>query len=772
MPIIGKVERKSFKVKLLNGAIHALLLLGAVTMVYPMLVMLSGSLKSDVDFSRFSIFPEYVLDDVLLFQKFLLTRYNGRNAMFFHSTRENVSSITLVSPPENPSRKRFEDYKTFLAELMKRTPHFWRMTAMVYEEGVTPETLRRFRRFLEDRFGKGKEGIRVLNNSLGTNYPSYAAINFPVEDFSKHRSQTQYDSRFLKVVLEFKNSLRETDFLWTDPDGYFAASLRNTVSRNLEEVNRKLGTAYSSWSDISLNPAPRGTSEKFEKVREKYVREELNSAFLRLAPEARKSWQEYLRAKYGTVSELNRSHGTDFRKFEEIPLSPTEPPSGEWKADWLTFITATAPPEFLQVDTLSSEYRAWLKKKYGTLENVNRAYENGWKKFNEVPLPAECPKNNLQQTRDYLLFTESLSPRDLGLQRNAITEYRNFIISHYMVSGTRTIDFQKLSHDYGRKIQSPNEIPFFTTYPLKETESVRTHYENFVRNPAHSHLRLVPNPSMHRDAWQRFLREKYGTINRLNEVWGLICTQWEKIVLPVKEFEWFNMLDRRMELIREYLTRNYRMVLDTIISNGNAAKNTLIYCVLAVVASLIINPLCAYALSRYKMAPAYKILLFVMLPMAFPAMVLGIPQFLLVKNLGLLNTFAALILPGVANGYSIFLLKGFFDSLPKELFESATLDGAGEWTVFWHIAMGLSTPILSVIALGAFTAAYGNFMMAFLLCQDQSMWTMMVYLYQLQQRASQAVGFAALIVAAVPTLLVFIFCQNIIIKGIVVPQEK
>jgi multiple sugar transport system permease protein len=214
------------------------------------------------------------------------------------------------------------------------------------------------------------------------------------------------------------------------------------------------------------------------------------------------------------------------------------------------------------------------------------------------------------------------------------------------------------------------------------------------------------------------------------------------------------------------------MVVDTIITNGNAAKNTVIYCFLAVLAALIVNPLCAYALSRYKMAPAYKILLFLMLPMAFPAMVLGIPQFLLIKDLGLLNTFAALILPGMANGYMIFLLKGFFDSLPKELFESAAIDGASEWTVFWHIAMGLSTPILSVLALNTFVAAYGNFMMAFLLCQDKSMWTMMVHLYQLQIRSSQAVGFAALIIAAIPTLLVFIFCQNIIIKGIVVPTEK
>jgi ABC-type maltose transport system permease subunit len=69
------------------------------------------------------------------------------------------------------------------------------------------------------------------------------------------------------------------------------------------------------------------------------------------------------------------------------------------------------------------------------------------------------------------------------------------------------------------------------------------------------------------------------------------------------------------------------------------------------------------------------------------------------------------------------LLKGFFDSLPQELYESAALDGAGEIRIFWQITMRLSQPILAVIALNAFTAAYSNFMMALLICQDENMLT-------------------------------------------------
>jgi multiple sugar transport system permease protein len=144
----------------------------------------------------------------------------------------------------------------------------------------------------------------------------------------------------------------------------------------------------------------------------------------------------------------------------------------------------------------------------------------------------------------------------------------------------------------------------------------------------------------------------------------------------------------------------------------------------------------------------------------------------LLRDLNLLNTFWALVLPGAANGYAIFLLKGFFDSLPRELYESAQIDGASEWTMFWGITMSLSKPILAVIALGSFSSAYGAFMFALIVCQNEKMWTIMVYLYQLQLKFSQPVVFASLLVAAVPTLLVFIFCQNIIMRGIVVPVEK
>lgn len=92
--------------------------------------------------------------------------------------------------------------------------------------------------------------------------------------------------------------------------------------------------------------------------------------------------------------------------------------------------------------------------------------------------------------------------------------------------------------------------------------------------------------------------------------------------------------------------------------------------------------------------------------------------------------------------------------------------------MFWHFTLGLSGPILAVTALGAFTAAYGNFLMALLVCQDPRMWTLMPWLYQLQQDSGVGVVYASLLIAAVPTLIVFLLCQRVILRGIVIPVEK
>jgi len=115
----------------------------------------------------------------------------------------------------------------------------------------------------------------------------------------------------------------------------------------------------------------------------------------------------------------------------------------------------------------------------------------------------------------------------------------------------------------------------------------------------------------------------------------------------------------------------------------------------------------------------------------------------------------------------------FFDGLPQELYEAAQIDGASEMTIFLRMALPLTKLIIAIIALGAFTYAYSAFMFAFLTCcQYPDMWALMVFLYEFQQNYPNYLVMASLVVSAIPTLLVFIFCQNIMLRGIVVPLFK
>lgn len=252
------------------------------------------------------------------------------------------------------------------------------------------------------------------------------------------------------------------------------------------------------------------------------------------------------------------------------------------------------------------------------------------------------------------------------------------------------------------------------------------------------------------------------------------ASEWED--LPVAELDYAIFRENEGQAWWRLLTGNYREVADYLFTKGRAAWNTVVLVVLSVVTALTINPLAAYALARFRLSFTPSVILFCLATSAFPSEVAMIPSFLLLRDLGLLNTFGALILPTAANGFSIFLLKGFFESLPKELYEAAEIDGAGELRKFFQITMPLSAPILAVTALGAFTAAYTGFMWAFLVCQKQEIWTVMVWLFQFQQEQSTlgnpSIGMASLVVASIPTLLVFLFCQKIIMRGIVVPSMK
>jgi multiple sugar transport system permease protein len=495
----------------------------------------------------------------------------------------------------------------------------------------------------------------------------------------------------------------------------------------------------------------------------------------------RKFRDEAIAVSNGNIREFNDRFGTifdswnDFYLIQENFLLKSAALDSSPFRDFRYEFKKKQPYESRYYPSIRDFYAQYLKGQYTSdIANYNSSHETGCKSYDELVLPERFPANASKQTQeDWLVLSKSiLNLLWIRIDSSAEKSYHEFLSAKY------SNDINSLNRKYAASYSSFTEIPIIDDIS-KRTGIVCSDWDSFIQgwNDPASGKHHTPPPETISITGIDFLfiahlKEKYASIEKMNSALSTNFADWNLVRIPQEDMIYFDFLKNKNAIKRDFSTRNFITAIDYIALHGNALINTVIYCSLSVLCALIVNPLAAYALSRFKPPSTYKVLLFLMLTMAFPPMVTQIPMFLMLREFNLLNSFWALILPGLASGYSIFLLKGFFDSLPQELYESAAIDGASEVRIFFQITMTLSKPILAVIALNAFTSAYSNFMMALLVCQKKEMWTIMPWLYQLQRNAGQGVIFSALILATIPTFIIFLLCQNIIMKGIVVPVEK
>ncbi|RCH65262.1 carbohydrate ABC transporter permease [Streptomyces sp. SDr-06] len=199
--------------------------------------------------------------------------------------------------------------------------------------------------------------------------------------------------------------------------------------------------------------------------------------------------------------------------------------------------------------------------------------------------------------------------------------------------------------------------------------------------------------------------------------------------------------------------------------------NTVWYAVGALAFQLVLDVAAAYSLSKLRPVLGRAILAMMLATLMIPAAVLVVPQYLTVLDVpifrrNLLNTPWAIWLPSVTNAFNIFLLKRFFDSIPRELLDAASIDGASPLRTLRSVVLPLSRPILGVVSIFAVVGVWKDFLWPMLTLPDPGKQTLNVGIYSLAQGVPENWLTAALAMASVPTLVLFLVFQRNIMSGL------
>ncbi|MDB5084023.1 MAG: carbohydrate transporter permease [Bacilli bacterium] len=210
-------------------------------------------------------------------------------------------------------------------------------------------------------------------------------------------------------------------------------------------------------------------------------------------------------------------------------------------------------------------------------------------------------------------------------------------------------------------------------------------------------------------------------------------------------------------------------------------ENSAIVSVLGTLLHVFLCSLAGYALAQFHLPGRRWITSLILITMMIPFQAIMVPVYVTMQQLGLLNTLFALILAGTVSGFSILLMRNFFLSIPGEVLESATIDGAGHFRLYWNICIPLSKAGLATVALFEFVGRWNDILTTVLFINDPNNYTLQVALNSLiSQGGSMSSGYivtdnvkmAGIMIAILPLLLVYPFVQKYFVKGIFVGSAK
>jgi multiple sugar transport system permease protein len=196
--------------------------------------------------------------------------------------------------------------------------------------------------------------------------------------------------------------------------------------------------------------------------------------------------------------------------------------------------------------------------------------------------------------------------------------------------------------------------------------------------------------------------------------------------------------------------------------------NSLIIAIVSTVLQLITSSMAAYVFARLPFRGRGAVFVLYLATMMIPFQVLIVPLFAEMKTLGLINTYLGAILPTVASAFGVFLLRQAMSTVPYDLDQAATLDGAGHFRIFFQIMLPLVRPALATLAVFAFLNTWNSFLWPLIILRNPSMQTLPVALSSLQGQFSTQwdVLMAGSVVSIIPMFALYLFAQKYIVQGV------
>ena len=482
-------------------------------------------------------------------------------------------------------------------------------------------------------------------------------------------------------------------------------------------------------------------------------------------------WRKYLKSRYGGIDNFNNQMGTGFVNYESmnVPDSPTLATGGGYllvapvNKVFRSYLSESMNTSLLSVQSGDLDYSAYLRglpEVGNDLAKLNALLGTNYADWDAVALSDAVPADPREakyweefvkvRANPYLLMIADPAGQSAA--------WNKFLVARH---GTIEVAMQA----FGVAVLMP--APPATLHGAEENQAFYYDWVDFAKSLPATALRA--NSSEH--IWRRFLLEKYGSVEAAARAHGLPWKDISEAKWPQPALDLYYWNGSTVRLALQGFFQAYIRAWNLMVNVTPAAANTAIYTLLFIVISLTANTGIAYCLSRFRFPPLQMFLAYFLALAAFPIEAMAVPNFLVLRQMGLLNTIWALVLPTAVNGYFVYLLKSAFDAIPRSYFEEAQIWGASEWAMFRKIGLPMVRPMMSVVVIYSFLAAYSNFLWARLVGQAREMWTLPVLVFTMRYwYPAPALISAALVLLVIPPMVVFLFANRTLQRAFTVKK--